>query len=179
MKVDDNSSKNLGINLFHRLHSMEQFTHRQKLTKNRRESNDSEMDPLLRLSHAQPSRSGLKWSQEEDKLLLDACKNYTDQNLAIIWTEVSKHVPWRAPQACKDRYTLQLNPNVLHKPFSVQEDFTIISKYNEFGSKWNLIQKYLPGRSSIQIKNRYYTALKTLKFFSKKPSFSKKKWNEI
>ena len=60
----------------------------------------------------------------------------------------------------KSRYEKRLNPRLKFTKFTPEEDALIINLYKIYGSTWNNISKYLPNRSSIMIKNRFYSNLK-------------------
>jgi hypothetical protein len=49
----------------------------------------------------------------------------------------------------------------------------LYSKYGEYGNKWFLLQKHLPGRTQTKIKNYFYGNIRyflkiIIKFFNKK-----------
>ena len=53
-----------------------------------------------------------------------------------------------------------LNPQFAKKRWTAEEDATIIEMHNKFGSKWELVARYLPGRTQNGVKNRFNHALK-------------------
>lgn len=44
-----------------------------------------------------------------------------------------------------------------NKKWTDVEDFIILQKYTELGPKWTKIARELPGRSDLQVKNRFMT----------------------
>jgi hypothetical protein len=97
------------------------------------------------------------WNQAEDELLVTAVA----QLGARKWTDVAKCVPTRTSKQCRERWFNRLCPDVKHEPFESWEDDIIIGKQKEFGNRWSVIARYLPGRSANSIKNRWYSGLKT------------------
>lgn len=57
---------------------------------------------------------------------------------------------------CRDRYSNYLGPGFFQGEWSKEEDEILLKLDNEHGSKWSLIQKQFPNRSSNAIKNRWY-----------------------
>jgi hypothetical protein len=52
------------------------------------------------------------------------------------------------------------DPNFRHRKWTSDEDRIIIEKFNTLGGKWIKIATFLNNRSSIAIKNRYYSVLR-------------------
>ena len=76
------------------------------------------------------------------------------------WTKVAAHLPGRMGRQCRERWFNHLAPEVKKGEWSKEEDQLIVASVREFGTKWSLIQKKLPGRSDNSIKNRYYSAIR-------------------
>jgi len=60
----------------------------------------------------------------------------------------------------KQRYEKRLDPKLKFTKLTPEEDNTIINLYKIYGSTWNYISKFFPNRTSIMIKNRFYSCLK-------------------
>ena len=101
-------------------------------------------------------KTKVKWTPEEDELLKESVKLNGLKN----WTTVSGMIPGRNPKQCRERWTSKLDPNLSHKCFTPQEDATIIMKHQALGPLWAKIARFLPGRSSIAIKNRFNLLLR-------------------
>jgi hypothetical protein len=46
-------------------------------------------------------------------------------------------------------------PGNLSEDWSPEEDMTLVAKQAEFGNHWAKIKAFLPGRSSVSVKNRW------------------------
>lgn len=102
-------------------------------------------------SQTQPPFKKSKWTPEEDKLLIDSVKKNGMSN----WTLVAAEVYGRTGKQCRERWTNQLCPALNKDIWTPQEDEILIKQQRAHGNFWSKIARYLPGRSSNAIKNRW------------------------
>ena len=99
-----------------------------------------------------------QWTPAEDEILKAKIKEYGTQN----WVIIAKYLPGRLGRQCRERWHNVLDPSIVRREWTREEDLFILDQHKELGSKWSQISKMEPvlGRTVSQIKNRYYQNLK-------------------
>lgn len=92
-----------------------------------------------------------KFTAEEDAKL----KKLVNLNGPNNWYQISLNFVNRNPRQVKERWEYYLSPNVNNGPWTPEEDFLLVRKVNELGTKWKLIAQYFIGRTNTACKNRF------------------------
>lgn len=70
------------------------------------------------------------------------------------WREIGR-VMNKGGRQCRERYNKYLSPGMKNGPWTVEEDALLKEKVEVFGCHWAVIVKYFPGRSDVNLKNRW------------------------
>ena len=102
------------------------------------------------------------WNPEADQRL----RNHVERHGLKCWAELAKNVNngCNARQV-RERWVYQLDPSINHGPWSPEEDARMEELFIKSGGSWAVMALSLPGRTDMQIKNRW--TVTTNKFFSK------------
>lgn len=100
---------------------------------------------------------------DEDMVLVDAIKALVDTKGTVPWLSVAKLVPGRSAKQCRERWGLNLNPNIDRSAFSEQEDLLLLELHNKFGNRWSSFREFFPGRTENILKTRYKSLLRAEK----------------
>ena len=111
-------------------------------------------------------KAKMKWTPEEDSILKEIISWHGPNN----WDAIATHIKGRTGKQCRERWTTSLAPSLKKTQWTSDEDNIIIKMQRGIGNQWATMCRYLPGRSSIAIKNRF----KTLKRHGYVTSFSEK-----
>lgn len=93
----------------------------------------------------------IPFKTEEDEKLRQLVKKYGEND----WNLISKFMPNRSARQCHDRWNNSLSSNILKEKWNSQEDFLLKQKYFQYGPKWKFFERFFPGRTSYNIKNRW------------------------
>jgi hypothetical protein len=96
-----------------------------------------------------------KWQQEEDETLATEVERYLNsKDGKPRWPKIALLIPGRTCKQCRERWKCNLDPSINRSSFTKEEDETILQFYAQFGSRWALMARNLPGRTENAIKSR-------------------------
>ena len=93
----------------------------------------------------------MKWTAEEDEILVSRIEKYGTGN----WSLIAQELAGRTGKQCRERWTNQLNPNLNRENWTPSEDRILLQQQQICGNSWSKIAMFLPGRSSNSVKNRW------------------------
>lgn len=95
----------------------------------------------------------IKFTREEDSMLLMAVQKYGTND----WQSVSACLPGRNIRQCRERWNNYVNPDLVARPWTKEEDRILEEKYHKYGPRWRMIVTYFKNRSVNNVKNRWLT----------------------
>lgn len=110
------------------------------------------------------------WSLEEDDMLLALM---AEKGGAKCWSKISDRIPGRTAKQCRERWYLNLDPEINRNPWTKQEDDVLVSMHAEMGNKWAHIRAFLPGRTENAVKSRFKSLVRAIRRKAKTPPPSK------
>jgi hypothetical protein len=96
------------------------------------------------------------WTREEDDVIL----NFVLQNGVKDWAKLALLLNGRTGKQCRERFKNHLDPGLLHKPWTDDEDKQLIDLHKQYGNQWTRIASLMDGRTDNCIKNRWNSTLK-------------------
>jgi hypothetical protein len=92
-----------------------------------------------------------KWSAEEDEQLRQGINEFGTGS----WTDISRRVGTRSGKQCRERWMGQLAPSISKDTWHPHEDHALFRAHARHGNQWTIIATEMPGRSALNIKNRW------------------------
>ncbi|PKS06223.1 hypothetical protein jhhlp_006969 [Lomentospora prolificans] len=99
-----------------------------------------------------PSLRKGRWTEEEDRILLDAYAR-----LGPAWNEIANLIPGRKDDQCSKRYRDILGPLASNRlsDWTPEEDQILRDGVRDLGHRWTSVAARLPGRPPLTCRNRW------------------------
>ncbi|CAO3633552.1 unnamed protein product [Cunninghamella blakesleeana] len=111
-------------------------------------------------SHYQAESNALDakrpWTKDDDEALKEAVSLVGDKN----WQQVASIIGGRSGQQCLHRWEKSINPAIRRSRWTEEEDNALRGAVDVYGvGNWTSIQRYLPGRTDMQCRERWMNCL--------------------
>lgn len=93
-----------------------------------------------------------KFTQEEDEKLRELVQDHGQKQ----WDVIARNFTDRTARQCRDRWKHYLSPSVTpKKDWTITEDRLLLQCTQKYGAQWAALVKFFPGRTDINLKNRW------------------------
>eukprot|EP01138_Halocafeteria_seosinensis_P015071 gb/GECG01015384.1/.p1 GENE.gb/GECG01015384.1/~~gb/GECG01015384.1/.p1 ORF type:complete len:284 (+),score=36.88 gb/GECG01015384.1/:1-852(+) len=108
-----------------------------------------------------------KWTAQEDWTLQASIRAKHDGKLPpaseVHWSRMKNLLPHRTSLQLRERYVHILDPHVDRKRVTKSEILQVLKYQKKYGNKWSKIAAHMPGRTSLLVKNAFYSSLRRFK----------------
>lgn len=101
--------------------------------------------------HVGKKRIRAKFKGEEDEKLRSLVEKYGENQ----WDQIASEMPGRNVRQCRERWKHYLSCQKSDDTWTQEEDDLIGEQVQLLGGKWTRIAAMLPGRTDLQVKNRW------------------------
>jgi hypothetical protein len=96
-------------------------------------------------------RAKHKFTADEDTLI----RQLVGQHGTRQWDIIARFLPTRSARQIRDRWKHYLSPQVVLRPWSLDEDRQLLLLTSQLGPQWATLVKFFPGRTDVNLKNRW------------------------
>jgi hypothetical protein len=92
-----------------------------------------------------------KFTKFEDRIILEMVEGLGRRD----WGAIAERLGSRSARQCRERWKHYLKPSIKNSEWSGEEDAILEREYAVHGPKWSIISSVLPGRTEVNVKNRW------------------------
>jgi hypothetical protein len=121
--------------------------------------------PFQETINQKPRKSKSVFTKEEDQQIIDFVEKFGAKR----WERIELLIPNRTSRQCRERWKNSLSAELVNNPWTGEEDFLLEALVGRYGQKWSEIKEYFPGRTDVNIKNRFCLLQRHIKKGKRKP----------
>jgi hypothetical protein len=100
-------------------------------------------------SHIRPPKR--RFTPREDRTILEMVNGFGTH----AWAAIAQQLGGRTARQCRERYRHYLSPVIWSAPWTPEEDQLLRIQYQQHGPKWVQLSTLFPGRTAVNLKNRW------------------------
>jgi hypothetical protein len=86
-------------------------------------------------------------------------KQIVERDTTMNWNQIARMMPGRTARQVRERYKNYLSPRLNNSSWTETEDELLRQKFAEHGPRWAVLKNFFPGRTDVNVKNRWATLL--------------------
>lgn len=72
------------------------------------------------------------------------------------WSVIARRLKGRTGKQCRERWLNHIQPGLVRKPWTEEEEMLLVEGHRKYGNKWAKISRTIVGKTENMVKNHMY-----------------------